>query len=204
MMPISLISKKYAMYVSYIWAKYLVILIKVILKINYTVEGSDNIPKENCVIASNHQSAWETIFYLYYFKNPIFILKKELFYLPVIGFYCKRTGMVFIDRRKALESVKNLKKSFARAPNRKIIIFPEGTRVKYSNKVKFKSGVHFLSSNLKLRIIPSAHNAGKYWPKGMFNKKSGTVTIKFLSGLDQIDDKKNLIKTLENKIYSSI
>jgi len=204
MLPLAIINRDYAIYTSYIWAKYSIKLVKLILKINYRLQGEDNIPIGNCIIASNHQSAWETIFFLYYFKNPIFILKKELFYLPIIGLYCKRIGMVFIDRKKPHNAIKKLKKSFAKEDDRKIIIFPEGTRVSYMKKSAFKSGITFISKNLGLSIIPSAHNAGKFWPKGFGSKSPGTIKIKFLTPIAYFGDKNNLIKTLENNIYSSI
>ncbi|MBL6784689.1 MAG: 1-acyl-sn-glycerol-3-phosphate acyltransferase [Rickettsiales bacterium] len=203
MLPFAMLSKKYAVSTSYQWSKYTLFLCKHILGIDYKIDGVDKVSHESCIICSNHQSAWETIFFLYYFRNPIFILKKELFYLPIIGYYIKRLGMIFIDRDKPIESIKKIKKSI-KNNNQKIVIFPEGTRIKYKNRGKFKSGVFFIAKTLKLPIIPNAHNAGKFWPKGMFGKKSGVITSRFLDPVNNFEDKNKLIKSLENNIYSSI
>ena len=62
----------------------------------------------------------------------------------------------------------------------------------------------FFAKTLKLPIIPIAHNAGKFWPKGMFGKKSGVITSRFLDPVNNFEDKNKLIKSLENNIYSSI
>ncbi|MDC0857092.1 lysophospholipid acyltransferase family protein [Rickettsiales bacterium] len=204
MLPFALLSRNTAIKTCYIWSKISLIIIKIILKITYDINGTENIPNQNCIIASNHQSAFETIFFLAYFKDPIFILKKELFYLPIIGIYCLKAGMIFIDRKKPIASIKELKTKLSDKNPRKIIIFPEGTRIKYNTKVKFKTGIYLIANSLKLNIIPTAHNAGKYWPKGFQNKKQGQVITRFLSKLSYQNDKNNLIKTLENNIYSSI
>jgi 1-acyl-sn-glycerol-3-phosphate acyltransferase len=204
MLPFALISRRISIKTSYYWAVISLKIIKFFLKISYEVNGSDNIPDKSCIIASNHQSAFETILFLAYLKDPIFILKKELMFLPIIGFYCIKSGMIFIDRSKPIGAIKKLKKSLLNQSHRKIIIFPEGTRIKYNHKSKFKSGIYLIANSLKLNIVPTSHNAGKFWPKGFLGKHQGIITTSFLTKISYKTEKNNLIKSLENNIYSSI
>ena len=203
-LPLAIFSRYFAIKCGYFWAYFSLKIIKYCLNIDYKINNSEIIPKKSSFIVSNHQSAYETIFYLYYFKDPIFLLKKELKYLPVIGFYCWRMGMVFIDRKKPTKAIKEISKNISLITNRKIIIFPEGTRIKYGEKRKFKNGIFSFSQKINIPITPVAHNAGKFWPKGFYNKTSGVVIFNFLDNYQKNNNKIDFIKNLEQLIFKNI
>jgi 1-acyl-sn-glycerol-3-phosphate acyltransferase len=169
-------------------------LLKFFCKIDMKIEGTENIPKgENFIIAAKHVSVWETFFFAWYFHIPVYILKKELMYIPVFGWFLWRTGMVGIDR-KGGKSARNqiVEASFdiIEKQKRNLIIFPQGTRTpidsRYSlEKYPYKKGILSMCENLpNVKVLLATNNSVKYFGKSFFSlKKAGTVTIKFLPSI---------------------
>lgn len=165
-----------------IWAKFTLTLLRVICGIRERVIGKENIPKQPYIIASKHQSAWETIFFLLLFKDPVFVIKKELTKIPIYGWYLSKIGMIIIDRKGGSNALKQIKAGAQEAINsgRSVIIFPEGTRTSPGSRVQYKSGVSFLKDNFNIPIVPVAINAGLYWINKSIIRKSGVITVKVL------------------------
>ena len=88
--------------------------------------------------------------------------------------------------------------------NRPLLIFPQGTRVKFGEKIPFKKGVGKIYDTLKLPCIPVALDSGKIWPKNHFMKYRGNINISFLEPIMPGKEKAEFIKEIENKIYSEI
>ncbi len=179
--PIALLPRKYHYLIPNIWCSGLLFSLKVLCGIRYRVEGLENLPTEPFIIASRHQSAYETILYSVIFKMPAFVLKKELLKLPFIGYYLKKVGMIAIDRKAGTKSLEQIiKQSRTRIDeSRNIIIFPEGTRTKPDERKKLNRGVFALWKELKIPVIAASLNSGEVWPRNSFRKKSGEVVIKF-------------------------
>jgi 1-acyl-sn-glycerol-3-phosphate acyltransferase len=176
------------------WAAFSIFLLKHLCNIQVEVIGS--LPKnEPLLVASKHQSAWETIFFLLLFDNPVFVLKQELTKIPIYGWYLAKLGMVIIDRKAGVQAIQKLKKGAAEAfkSGRSLIIFPEGTRTKPGQKVRYKSGIKILAEEFNLPVIPIKLNSGYYWPQ----KKSGTIRVEILQ---PIISSNNLLRELEEKI----
>lgn len=195
------------------WTKLTIFFLKYICKIDYKVEGIENLPdsSENYLVVSKHQSTWETYFLYYFFENRAsFVLKKELLSVPVIGYGLKKTGHIAIDRKAGGSAMKKLIKDAERLINkehRKIVIFPQGTRTPINGTTKdypYKSGFLGIVRDLKLDIVPIALNTGCFWPKRSFIKKPGTIIIKILPIIkycDLVDKKKEeIISCIENTI----
>lgn len=195
------------------WTKITIFFLKHICKIDYKIEGIENLPKnnENYLVVSKHQSTWETYFLYYFFKNRAsFVLKKELLNVPIIGYGLKKTGHIAINRKAGSSAMKKLIKDAEQIINkehRTIVIFPQGTRVpigKTTDEYPYKSGFLGIVKDLKLNIVPIALNTGCFWPKKSFIKKSGTIIIKILPMIkysDIVDKKKDeIIKNIENII----
>jgi 1-acyl-sn-glycerol-3-phosphate acyltransferase len=196
-------NKKIISYTGWIWSSFAITLLKYICGVNTIVSGTDNIPKAPFIIASKHQSAWETIFLLKYFKNPAFILKKELAYIPIYGWYLPLMGMVCINRSAGTKALKQTLDGVKSAFNakRNIAIFPEGTRVKPGHSVEYKSGIYAIHKHFpEVPILPIALNSGKVWPPKSFLIKPGTVTIKFLPPINSKHHKNSLLGNLKNII----
>jgi len=153
-----------------------------LLGIRPRVIGLENMPQEPCVILSKHQSAWETMTLQDYVPKGafcVFVLKKELLRVPLIGWGLGAMKMISIDRsagKEALDRVveqgrERLKSGFY------VIIFPEGTRVAPGTTKRYKAGGAYLATRVGCKVVPVAHDAGEFWPRQAFVKKPGTVTV---------------------------
>lgn len=153
-----------------------------ILGIRPRVIGRENMPKEPCVILAKHQSAWETMTLQDTVPNGaycVFVLKKELLKVPLIGWGLAAMKMISIDRqagKDALDQVvtqgrERLGQGFY------VILFPEGTRVAPGQKKRYKPGGAYLATHVGCKVVPIAHDAGELWPRQAFLKKPGTITV---------------------------
>ena len=157
-----------------------------IMGIKLEIRGLENLPKTGSyILASKHQSAYETLMLPLISKNIAIILKRELTWLPIWGWYPIGMGMIPIDRGSAIQAIKSIKKGVKRvaAQERPILIFPQGTRTKPGAVADYKPGLAMIYKGSDLPIIPMALNSGVYWPKNTFLKKSGTVVFEFLSAI---------------------
>lgn len=160
------------------WSHFFIFWAKTTCGLRYKVTGKENIPTKNAIIFANHQSMWETIFMQVLFPTQSWVLKKELLKIPVFGWGLALLDPIAIDR-KQFNSVKALiQQGFERLQKgRWVVIFPEGTRVAPNvNRPYSRSGAA-LAEATGYSILPVAHNAGLYWPRGFFIKKPGTIRI---------------------------
>ncbi|MFN7093958.1 MAG: lysophospholipid acyltransferase family protein [Burkholderiales bacterium] len=153
---------------------------KHICKVNYVIEGKENLIAGPAIIASNHQSTWETMAFNGIFPQHVWILKHELLRIPFFGWALGTLSPIAINRAQraaALQQV--LQQSVGRiAQGFWILVFPEGTRVAPGVTQPYKSGVSKMALSLQLPIIPVAHNAGRLMPRKSFFLHPGTITIK--------------------------
>jgi len=161
------------------WSHFFIFWAKVTCGLRYHVEGQENLPKQNAIVFSNHQSGWETIFMQVLLPPQTWILKKELLYIPVFGWGLALLEPIAINR-KHFSSIKELIKQGTEKlkQGRWVIIFPEGTRVAPGETKRFSRSGAALAESTGYPIVPIAHNAGLFWPKGFFIKKSGTIWVK--------------------------
>ena len=165
-----------------VWTRSIYFFLRFICKLTYRIEGMDIIPKGPVIIASKHQSVWETLFFPYQLKRSTIILKKELFWLPFFGWYAKKYGAIGIKRSGGASTIRKLIKE-ARAhalDGRSIVIFPEGTRTQPGKIGVYHSGVAALYKNLKIPVVPVALNSGLYWPRRKLIRRAGVITLRFL------------------------
>jgi len=162
-----------------LWAKTILFWLKVSCNIRFKVNGLENIPKKPFMILSKHQSAWETLAFQKIFPPQVWVLKRELLWIPFFGWGLSMTSPIAINRKagkRALEQmlrqgIDRINKGFC------IVIFPEGTRIKPKEIGKYHIGGAWLANKAKINIIPVAHNAGYFWPKNSFLKKPGEITV---------------------------
>jgi len=138
---------------------------------------------------------------------PVFILKKELLKIPLFGWYLKKIGSIEIIRetttKKNLNFFDKIKNTVYKY-NRPLLIFPQGTRIKFDERSPFKKGVGRIYDSLKISCIPVALNSGKIWPKNSFIKYPGDIHVSFLEPIEPGLEKAIFLKVLEEKIYSEI
>jgi 1-acyl-sn-glycerol-3-phosphate acyltransferase len=132
------------------------------------VQPNDNIRTDGkAIIASKHMSIMEVAILVTNIQNPFFIVKRELFWIPIYGWSFWRMGLQPVNRTRGATNMKKLSAAVAtRIMNgQTLIIFPEGTRVKPGQKIPLKRGLLFLAEQLKLPITPVGIDTGLYWPK---------------------------------------
>lgn len=166
----------------HVWASGVAFLERNIINLHYLVVGTRNIPRGSCIIAAKHQSAWETYKLYRILGDPAVVMKDEITRVPVLKWYSSKSGMIPIDRSSRVHSLSRMTKAAlaARAAGRKIVIFPQGTRVAPGDKKPYKSGVAALYKDLDIPIVPMALNSGLFWPRKSFIKKPGMIRVEFL------------------------
>ena len=184
------------------------ICLKYFLNTKIEIKGKENIIKgEKFFIAASHQSMFETFYLQTIFNSPIFILKKELTYIPIFGWYLKKIGSVSIKRNKVskdnLDFFGNISEKLMNS-ERPLIIFPQGTRVLPDERPSFKKGVSRIYDELKITCQPVAINSGYVWPKRGIKNNKRTITISILKPIHPGMSKDEFLKNLENCIYSEL
>ena len=163
----------------------LVPLEKYILGLTYEVRGREHLPSGACIIASKHQSAYETLKLHLLFGDPAIVLKRELMWIPLWGWYQAKTGMIPVDRGArgvAMASMLTNAKT-AVEQGRKLVIFPQGTRIKAGARRPYKIGLGVLAETYQLPVVPMALNAGVFWPRHAFLIRPGKVVFEFLPAI---------------------
>ncbi len=166
-------------FINVYWCRFALVLVRVFLNIKVKVSGVENIPKQPCVILSNHQSTWETFFLSAYFSPLSQVLKRELLYVPFFGWAMAMLRPIAIDRDNPKAALKQVASEGDKLLKDGVwvLIFPEGTRVPFGQIGKFSRGGTALAVNAGLPVLPIAHNAGKFWPKQGWNKRAGTIEV---------------------------
>ena len=199
---------KYVLFLGRFLSHYVIWILKIFLNTKIEFKGLENLKKhEKFFVASAHQSMFETFALQIVINGPIFILKKELTKIPFFGWGLKKIGAIVIVRntvtKENLNFFDRVKESVNKS-NRPLLIFPQGTRIKYKEKVPFKKGVGRIYQTLKIPCVPVALNSGKVWPKNSFNKYPGKITISFLNPILPGLEKEKFIERLQTDIYKEI
>ncbi len=202
---VNLLPQKKALKAINYWQRGVGFLERNVAGIHYKVIGKRNLPKGPCIIASKHQSAWETCKLNVLFKDPSIVLKKELTFVPIWGWYAKASGLIPIDRKGGMKSLAIMKRAARKAveQGRQIVIFPQGTRLKPGVKKPYKVGVAALYQDLDLPVVPMAINSGLFWPKGSFLKKPGVIKVEFLPPIEAGLSRSAMMKKLEHDLESA-
>jgi 1-acyl-sn-glycerol-3-phosphate acyltransferase len=164
------------------WARSSLWLMRVIAGISVEFRGQENIPQGGLLIASKHQSAWETFALFALFPDGVYVLKRELALIPFFGWYTLKSRMVPVDRSAGAAALGVMTKRVgeAIAKGRQVIIFPEGTRRPAGAPPDYKFGVVQLYHRLGVPCLPVALNSGLFWPRRSFIRRPGTIVVEFL------------------------
>jgi len=186
-----------------LWAKGALVLLRLCCDIRLVVTGREHLPGAGAaLIASRHESAFDTMVWLALLPDPVYVLKQELLRIPVYGWLARRYGMIPVDRAAAASALRGLVRA-ARATfeqGRQVVIFPEGTRTPPRQRVPFQPGIAALAGAGGLPVIPVATDSGRCWPRGLFAKRPGTITIAVLPPLPSGLPRAALIARLEAAI----
>src|ERR1700726_5309036 len=183
--PTFLLPRRIFMRVAKAWARSNIWLMSLICHIKGEYRGVEKIPKGPLIVASKHQSMWETFALLQFFDAPLFIYKRELGWIPFFGWYLMKSGMIGVDRDGGMRSLMEMAR---RAPKeirggRQLIIFPEGTRTPVDAPPVYMTGVGQIYASSGVPCIPVALNSGLFWPRRTFMRYPGTLVVEFLDPL---------------------
>ncbi len=174
-----------------LWGRINLWLLRVIAGVKIEVRGREKIPQGPLLVASKHQSAWETFTLVTLFPNPVFILKRELQWIPLFGWFTIKGRMVPVDRGGGAAALRAMtaRARYELMQNRQLIIFPEGTRRAAGAEPRYKFGVAHLYAGAGVPCLPVALNSGLFWPRRSLLRYPGTVVVEFLdvipAGLSQ-------------------
>ncbi|PIE42277.1 MAG: 1-acyl-sn-glycerol-3-phosphate acyltransferase [Gammaproteobacteria bacterium] len=193
------LSEKTAYYVTTLWGRFTVFLLKYVLGITYTVHGSENIPQTPCVVLSKHQSSLDIFVLLKIFDPQTWVFKRELLNIPCFGWALAATQPIAINRKARRQALKimlkkgkdKLQKGFW------VLLYPEGTRTPPGKQGTYKSGGVLLAKKSGVDIVPVALNTGLFWQKNKGAINNGNIDIVVGKPISTADDD---VKTLTKKV----
>jgi 1-acyl-sn-glycerol-3-phosphate acyltransferase len=161
------------------WSTFNLWLLRVICGLDYEIEGRENIPGENCVVLTKHQSTFETVAGFQLFPTICWVLKRELMWIPVLGWALSVIESIPINRKAHGTAVRQVVRIGKKrlAEGFWVFIFPEGTRMAPGTTRRYGISGALLARDAGRQIVPIAHNAGDYWPRRGLRKKPGTIRI---------------------------
>jgi 1-acyl-sn-glycerol-3-phosphate acyltransferase len=187
------------------WASSVLLLLRIIVGIDHQIRGLNHIPRDGCIIAMKHQSAWDTLILPALLGDPAPVVKRELLLIPFYGWYAARAGSIAIDRKGGAGAVRRMiaaARAIA-AAGRPIVIFPEGTRVAPGERRPYQPGVAALYQALGLPLVPAAVNSGLFWGRRSFVKRPGRITLEFLEPIPPGWPRPRLMAELEQRIETA-
>ena len=168
------------------WSRLVVWLARVIVGIDWRVEGHERLPERPSIILAKHQSAWETLAFQQIFPPQVHVLKRELLWFPFFGWGLALMSPIAIDRSRGVKALR----AMARRGRERlqqgfwIVVFPEGTRVAPGERRAYQPGGAWLAVASGAPVVPVAHNAGRVWPRNAFLKRPGTVIVRIGEPID--------------------
>ncbi|MCO6188166.1 1-acyl-sn-glycerol-3-phosphate acyltransferase [Rhizobium sp. L1K21] len=177
--------RKKAYFVPKFWARSNRWLFDKIGGTTFEIDGLENLTAEPAIISPKHQSTWDTIAFVPYIEDPIYILKRELLWIPLFGWYAAKQRMIPVDRAargKSMVAVMERAKE-EMASGRQLIIYPEGTRRPPGAEPVYKFGIARLYRDLQLPVIPIIHHGGLFWPRRKLINQPGHFRVKILPAI---------------------
>lgn len=160
------------------WSHFFIWWVKITCNLRYKVTGKKNLPKAPFVVLCNHQSMWETIFMQVLLPPQSWVLKRELLWIPFFGWGLALIKPIAVYRNKLSDVKFILQQGKKRiSQGRCVVFYPEGTRMAVGKTRKFSRTAAALAISADVPVIPIAHNAGNFWPRGPWIKKSGLISI---------------------------
>jgi 1-acyl-sn-glycerol-3-phosphate acyltransferase len=162
-----------------VWASVLLFALKVICRLDYRIEGLENLPQQPAVVLMKHSSSWETFAQAALLPAQAWVLKRELTWIPFVGWGIRLLHAIAIDRGAGGAAVRQM---IEQGRNRLqagvwIVVFPEGTRMAPGQTRRYGVGGAAVASETGALVVPVAHNAGYFWPRRGLMKKPGTIRV---------------------------
>jgi 1-acyl-sn-glycerol-3-phosphate acyltransferase len=187
------------------WAERVLGLLRLTVGIRLRVTGAEHLPVAGpALIAAKHQSAFDTIVWFVLLPRPAYVLKRELLWIPLYGWYARAAGMIGVDRGAGPAAMRHLMRAGAAAlaEGRQIVIFPEGTRTAPGTRRPYQPGIAALYARSGLPVIPVATDSGLSWGRRAFRKRAGTITVAVLPPIPPGLARAEMLARLETAIES--
>ncbi len=187
------------------WGRSNLFLLRVICNLKAEFRGVEKIPRGGDLIAAKHQSTWETFALLWMFEDPTFILKRELQWLPLFGWFTIKGRMIPVDRTAGSAGMTAMMARAAKelANGRQIVIFPEGTRRAAGAEPAYKYGIVRLYETGNVPCVPIALNSGLFWKRRSIIRMPGTVVVEVLDPIPAGLDQEAFMARLQNDIETA-
>ena len=203
-LPVLLLSRSTNLALVRWWCGYLIGGFERIVGVTKEIRGAENLPEGSFIVAAKHQAMWETVIMNILLDDPATILKKELMYIPIFGWWVAKLNMISVDRGAHAAALKKmLRDAKAQTDKGRILtIYPEGTRADLRGKNPYKPGIAALYKTLNVPVIPVALNSGYCWArKGGY--RPGKITLEFLEPIEPGMDRKAFMAELETRIETA-
>jgi 1-acyl-sn-glycerol-3-phosphate acyltransferase len=203
--PVLLLPESWFWPIGRFWVRSTLFLHRSILGIDDEIRGLESIPSGGIVVASKHMSAWETLRLTQLFPRPSFILKRQLLYVPLFGWYMWKAHMIPVDRGGGSAAIEAMTAHARRAirEGRQIIIFPEGTRRAPDAPPAYRHGVARLYAALKVPCLPVALNSGLFWPRHSLVHRKGTILLECLEPIAPGLPPEEFLATLQARVEAA-
>jgi 1-acyl-sn-glycerol-3-phosphate acyltransferase len=187
------------------WPKLNFPVMRWLVGMRFEVRGRENIPNEPVIFAAKHQSAWDTMFFLWLDPANAYIMKAELARIPFWGWYMRRCAHIMVDRSGGAGTMREMMRETKAvlADGRSVIIFPEGTRTPPGTTGTYHPGVAALYGLNGAKVVPVALNSGLFWPRRSFLKKPGTIIIEFLEPMPAGMKRDAFLAELQSRIEAA-
>jgi 1-acyl-sn-glycerol-3-phosphate acyltransferase len=203
--PTALMPYRAVIWVAKTWGRVNLVLLRVVAGIGCEVRGVEKIPKGPLIVASKHQSTWETFALLPLFDSPLFIVKRELMWIPIFGWLMRKGRMVPVDRGAGAQALASMIEGarIELGRDRQLIIFPEGTRRPAGAEARYKFGVAHLYAVEGVPCLPIALNSGLFWPRRSIRRLPGVVLVDILDPIAPGLDKEVFFERLKTELETA-
>jgi len=200
--PILLLPRHWVVAWSHFWIVFCLGWLRLTCRLSHRLGGLENMPAGPVIIACKHQSTWETLAFALLFPNSAIILKRELLFIPIVGWAMARAGHIGVERGDGAKALRGLVRQAkaALAEGRSILIYPEGTRTPVGSQPPYQVGTAALYRQLGVPVVPVALNSGVFWGRRKFIKWPGVIDVEVLPAIPPGIDRKTFMATLRERI----
>jgi 1-acyl-sn-glycerol-3-phosphate acyltransferase len=205
MTPTLLAPRRWIMVVMRLWAKGFIAMLEPICGVTVEVRGREHMPAGAALVAGKHQCMFDALGTLAIYPDACFVTKQELFAIPFFGWYCRRAGMIAVDRGGRSKALKDMVAEARQrmAEARQLVIFPEGHRMAPGQTGAYQPGVAALYRELGLACTPVATNSGRHWPAHGFIRRPGVIVCQFLEPIPPGLHRAAFMRLLEERIETA-
>jgi 1-acyl-sn-glycerol-3-phosphate acyltransferase len=204
-LPLLVLPRGLTMAAMRFWARGIVGMLRVVCDVTMEIRGLEHLPAGSALIGAKHQCMFDTQGPLLAFADPAYVMRRNLLNIPIYGWYCRKAGMIAIDREGRASALRDLVARARRtlAEGRQMIIFPEGHRVAPGETGAYKPGVAALYRDLGIACIPMATNSGSHWPAHGVIRKPGVIVYEFLPPIPAGLHRREFMRLLEERIETA-